>query len=104
MIQDRIKRDRTRFIESIDQDQILQLASSYHKNKSRCKFFKPLKHGGFNVCFFVEFVDTRDRWVVRIPIPGRTPVHWIDEKLEVEIATMRSVIRYNISIIKDPAD
>ncbi|KAL1847096.1 hypothetical protein Daus18300_014066 [Diaporthe australafricana] len=95
MVQDRIKRERARFIESLDKAAILKLASSYHKN-APCKFFKPLKHGGFNVCFFVEFDlpgcnAKKPRWVVRIPIPGRNPVAWIDEKLEVEVATMRHV-------------
>lgn len=95
MVQDRIKRARTRFIESIDRDAIPELASSHHQNVS-CRFFKPLRHGGFNVCFFVEFespdsLSSKDRWVVRVPIPGRTPVAWIDEKLEVEVATMKYV-------------
>lgn len=93
IVQDRILRERARFVESIDQPAILSLASAYH-NGTPCRFFRPLKHGGFNVCFFVEFEksESRDdshRWVVRIPIPGRTPVAWIDEKVEVEVATMR---------------
>lgn len=93
IVQDRILRERARFVESIDQAAILSLASANHNN-TPCRFFRPLKHGGFNVCFFVEFeqLDPQDkiwRWVVRIPIPGRTPVAWIDEKVEVEVATMR---------------
>lgn len=68
MLQDRIKRERTRFVESIDHSAILELASSYHQNVS-CRFFRPLRHGGFNVCFFVEFespdnLSSKDRWVI----------------------------------------
>lgn len=67
MVQDRIKRERTRFIESIDHSAILELASPYHQNVP-CRFFGPLRHGGFNVCFFIEFespdsLSSKDRWV-----------------------------------------
>jgi hypothetical protein len=93
MVADRICRERARFVKSIDQDAILTLASSYHQD-TPCKFFKPLKHGGFNVCFFVELENPdaqaqKHRWVVRIPIPLWLPAAWINEKIEVEVATMK---------------
>ncbi|KJK82709.1 hypothetical protein H634G_01846 [Metarhizium anisopliae BRIP 53293] len=82
-----------RFIASIDQSEILKLASSYHDNEP-CQVFQPVKHGSFNVCFFVQFATPSsdgvpDRWVVRLPI--REEVPWIDEKMDVEIATMKYV-------------
>ncbi|GAB0132414.1 hypothetical protein EsDP_00000852 [Epichloe bromicola] len=82
-----------RFITSIDESEILKLASSYHDNDP-CQMFQPIKHGSFNVCFFVQFATPSsegvpDRWVVRIPIPDQIP--WIDEKIDVEIATMKYV-------------
>ncbi|KAH0594388.1 hypothetical protein MHUMG1_07738 [Metarhizium humberi] len=82
-----------RFIASIDQSEILKLASSYHDNEP-CQVFQPVKHGSFNVCFFVQFATPSsdgvpDRWVVRLPIPEEVP--WIDEKMDVEIATMKYV-------------
>lgn len=67
------------------------MASSCHGNNP-CRFFRDLKNGAFNVCFFVEFDappggGPQDRSVVRISIPCR--MYWVEEKLEVEIATMR---------------
>ncbi|KPM42256.1 hypothetical protein AK830_g4293 [Neonectria ditissima] len=91
---------RSRFIESIDQNDILKLASSYHSNKPS-QIFRPVKHGSFNVCFFVEFpnqdtLDAPDRWVVRLPIPDR--VLWVNEKIDVEIATMSRYVAANTTI------
>ena len=90
IIQDQTQKSRERFIASIDQENVRRLASSHQANDD-CKIFGS-RNGGFNVCFFLEFVsvpesDQVDRWVVRIPIPSR--VHWVEEKLEVEIATMK---------------
>jgi len=84
IVEDKAHKARARFIDSIDPETILRLASSYH-NGDPCETFRPPEHGSYNVCFFVEFADAR--WVVRLPIPDRVP--WIDEKLEVEIATMK---------------
>ncbi|KAG8425780.1 hypothetical protein J3459_009700 [Metarhizium acridum] len=82
-----------RFITSIDEREILKLASSYHNNEP-CQIFQPVKHGSFNVCFFVQFSTPAsdgvpERWVVRLPIPESIP--WIDEKIDVEVATMKYV-------------
>ncbi|KAK1767337.1 hypothetical protein QBC33DRAFT_65943 [Phialemonium atrogriseum] len=94
ILQDKMITERERFVNSIDPEAVCRLASSYH-NGDHCKVFRPPKHGSFNVCWFVEFDltavsrDTQvrpDRWVVRIPISPRVP--WIDEKIEVEVATM----------------
>ena len=84
IIEDKAHKARAELIDSIEPETILRLASSYHNNEA-CKMFQPPSYGSYNVCFFVEFAD--DRWVVRLPIPDRIP--WIDEKLEVEIATMK---------------
>ncbi len=84
--------ERHRFLRSVDEKAVVRLASSYHNGES-CKIFGS-NHGSFNACFFVAFDpaskgDRTDRWVVRVPIATR--VHWVAEKLEVEVATMKSV-------------
>ncbi|OAA63396.1 phosphotransferase enzyme family protein [Niveomyces insectorum RCEF 264] len=84
--QDRSKKACAEFIQAIQPEEILQLASSYHDNEP-CKIFRPPAHGSFNVCFFVAF--EKDHWVVRLPIPSS--VFWVDEKLEAEVATMKYV-------------
>ncbi|KAF5020347.1 hypothetical protein F66182_7630 [Fusarium sp. NRRL 66182] len=81
------------FVTSIDERDILDLASLYHDNKP-CQVFQPSKQGSYNVCFFVQFAapstgGSPDRCVVRIPIPEQIP--WIDEKIDVEVATMKYV-------------
>ncbi|KAK3902906.1 hypothetical protein C8A05DRAFT_33369 [Staphylotrichum tortipilum] len=51
----------------------------------------PRRHGGFNACFFVEFALPAERWVVRFPIPVSLPKVILDEKTDIEVATMRYV-------------
>jgi hypothetical protein len=108
IVEHRVRVERDRFVNAIDPETICRLASSYYNNEP-CSIFKPFKRGSFNVCFFVEFAPSGharngqwtsvverngetgrkgDRWVVRIPITPR--VAFVDEKLEVEVATMRS--------------
>ena len=87
ILKDKADKARQRFIDSIDSEAICRLASSYHVGLP-CKPFGSPKHGSFNVCVFVEF-DTSppERWAVRIPLPARAV--WIDEKIEIELATMK---------------
>lgn len=92
IVEEKIIREREAFIQSIDRRTICDLASSYHDD-ARCRVFKTT-HGSFNICFFVEFDSVSpqgkpDRWVIRIPFPGRVP--WIDEKIDSEVATMKYV-------------
>lgn len=54
IVEDRVHKDRDRFIESIKGDDICRLASSYHNNDP-CAFFKPPTRGSYNICFFVRF-------------------------------------------------
>ncbi len=96
---------RDRFIDSIDEGDVLRLASSHH-NGELCAFFKPPVRGTYNICYFVRFggsesdgnggesaaetedaVD-RDLWVVRIPLEPHLciPAH---EKVESEVAVMQ---------------
>ncbi|KAK0726807.1 hypothetical protein B0T26DRAFT_671558 [Lasiosphaeria miniovina] len=42
--------------------QVLTLASSY-RNAAPCDFFDKLKHGSYNICYFVQFPDGV-KWVV----------------------------------------
>ncbi|UNI18238.1 hypothetical protein JDV02_004517 [Purpureocillium takamizusanense] len=91
IIKDKADKDRQRFIDSIDSEAICRLASSYHAGLLPCKTFGSPKHGSFNVCVFVEFdASPPERWAVRIPLPARATA-WIDEKIEIELATMRYV-------------
>ncbi|KAJ9130438.1 Aminoglycoside 3'-phosphotransferase/choline kinase domain protein [Pleurostoma richardsiae] len=94
IVEEKVVLEREAFIASIDRDAIRDLASSYH-NGDECTIFR-MRHGSFNVCFFVEFDPPphgrrRDKWVVRIPFPGRVP--WVDEKIDSEVATMKYVRR-----------
>ncbi|KAH6621053.1 hypothetical protein B0J18DRAFT_491384 [Chaetomium sp. MPI-SDFR-AT-0129] len=86
VVRARLHRERDAFVESIKEEDIRRLASSYHGNYS-CVLFKPLIRGSFNVCYFVEFANG-DRWVVRVP---SRPTLAIDpaDKLETEAAVMR---------------
>ena len=90
LIQERIAVEREAFINSLDQKVICDLASSYHDG-TRCGIFN-MKLGYFNVCFLIEFITSTDwglpdKWVVRIPFPGRIP--WVDEKIDSEVATIK---------------
>ncbi|EEU47542.1 uncharacterized protein NECHADRAFT_78074 [Fusarium vanettenii 77-13-4] len=91
IIDDQIRREREIFIRLLKEEKgeaICTLASSYHDG-APCHIFA-VTHGSFNICFMIQFNDPlttpADRWVVRIPFPGRVP--WIDEKIDSEIATM----------------
>ncbi|KAJ4196200.1 hypothetical protein NW759_016418 [Fusarium solani] len=89
ILKDKADKARQLFINSLDTETICRLASSYHAGLP-CKAFGSPKHGSFNVCVFVEFdISPPERWAVRIPLPARAA--WIDEKIEIELATMRYV-------------
>lgn len=87
---DALDDERTRWLDGLDNDEICQLASSF-RGGDQCAVFQPRKHGAFNVCYFVEFKSPLERWVVRIPIPVTIPKTILDEKTEIELATMRFV-------------
>lgn len=85
---DRIEEERDRRAESLEDNEICRLASSFHRGEPRT-VFQPRKRGSFDICFFVEFESPPERWVVRIPIPATLPKAMLDEKTEIELATMR---------------
>jgi hypothetical protein len=85
---DQLDEERDRWVNSLDEGEICRLASSFH-NGDPCTIFRPRKRGGFNICFFVEFESPLERWAVRIPIPVMVPKTVLDEKTEIELATMR---------------
>ncbi|KAK4158479.1 hypothetical protein C8A00DRAFT_39198 [Chaetomidium leptoderma] len=88
---DEIDEQRDQWIETLDDIEMCRLASSF-RGGDQCTSFQPRKHGAFNVCFFVEFESPRERWVIRIPMPvNGLPKAVLDEKTEVELATMRYV-------------
>ncbi|KAK3905465.1 kinase-like domain-containing protein [Staphylotrichum tortipilum] len=87
----KIEEERERWVAALDDDEILRLASSV-RGRDKCIIFQPRKRGSYNICFFVEFDSPPERWVVRIPIPMCIiPKDMLDEKTEVELATMRYV-------------
>lgn len=88
MKSEKLDEERDRWVDSLDDGEICRLASSFHHGDP-CTIFRPRKRGGFNVCFFIEFESTSKRWVVRIPIPVMVPKAVLDEKTEIELATMR---------------
>jgi hypothetical protein len=86
---DERNREQRRWVESLDEGTICSLASSFHGGDP-CTIFQDRRRGSFNVCFFVQFTrPPHDRWVVRLPIAGAVPQPMLDEKLEIELATMR---------------
>ncbi|KAH6854028.1 kinase-like domain-containing protein [Chaetomium sp. MPI-CAGE-AT-0009] len=87
---DEIEAERGRWVAALDDSDICRLASSF-RGGDPCTIFRPRQHGAFNVCFFVEFQSPSQRWVVRIPIPTSLPKALLDEKTEIEVATMRYV-------------
>ncbi|KAK3300354.1 uncharacterized protein B0H64DRAFT_437520 [Chaetomium fimeti] len=91
MKSDELDEERDRWVDSLDDAEICRLASSFHHGDP-CTIFRPRKRGGFNICFFVQFESPQlERWVVRIPIPAMVTKAVLDEKTEIELATMRYV-------------
>ncbi|KND87179.1 hypothetical protein TOPH_08146 [Tolypocladium ophioglossoides CBS 100239] len=95
IIQSRVHRERDLFIASIPEADILRLASSYHDGEE-CTFFTAsatrshVARGSYNICYFVQFRLSNDKWVVRVPLrPCLGPS--AKAKLENEIAAMNMV-------------
>ncbi|KAJ4312120.1 hypothetical protein N0V84_010098 [Fusarium piperis] len=93
--QDRLRKERDSFIETIDESSIKRLASSYH-NGDECDFFQPPKCGRFIMSYYVGFLNG-DSWVVRVPI---SPCLAFDAQhlIEREVVTMHLVSETNIPI------
>ncbi|KAK0621928.1 phosphotransferase enzyme family-domain-containing protein [Bombardia bombarda] len=119
IVQARVHKNRQDFIESINEDDICRLASSYHGGDP-CSFFKPPDRGSYNSCYFVEFGGSAgigigrsrgddvtgsngssdgfnnskkrggDRWVVRVPLSPYLAMPAYD-KLESEVAVMQLI-------------
>ncbi|KAF5019173.1 hypothetical protein F66182_8823 [Fusarium sp. NRRL 66182] len=87
LTQEQLDNKRQAFIDSIDQDAVRTLASRYN-NEEPCRIFNS-NNGSFNACFFVEFLHSRTRWVVRIPIDPIIYDVWT--KLQSEVMTMRYI-------------
>ncbi|OAA60033.1 phosphotransferase enzyme family protein [Cordyceps fumosorosea ARSEF 2679] len=83
----RVQTERLRFIASIKDADVLRLATSQHSSKHPCTFFRPAIHGSYNVCYFVKFPTTGERWTVRIPIRPCL-AHGGRSKLASEVTTM----------------
>lgn len=84
----RVEAERQRFIASIKDRDVLRLATSQHPSKTPCSFFQPAIYGRYNICYFVEFATTGERWTVRIPIRPCL-AHGGRSKLTSEITTMK---------------
>lgn len=84
----RIHQERLRFTAGIADGDVLRLASSHHPAKKACTLFQSTLYGSYNVCYFVEFEGTGERWTVRVPIrPCLT--HRGRSKLASEVTTMK---------------
>ncbi|ATY63242.1 kinase-like domain [Cordyceps militaris] len=79
---------RQAYIEAIQVENVLKLASSRNEGRD-CIEFRKREHGSFNVCFFVEFPFDGTKWVVRFPICPVLHEPW--RKLQAEIATMEYI-------------
>lgn len=77
---------RDDFIASINKDAVAALASRFHNNE-RCIVSPDVKHGSYNVCYFVTFPADGTEWVVRIPISPLISDVWA--KVQSEVATMQ---------------
>ncbi|KAJ2902631.1 kinase-like protein [Zalerion maritima] len=69
---------------------ILSLASSYNNNQP-CEIFKPYDSGTFNLCYFVRFPRTNQRWVVRFLMKIPDMAYPYDKRVEGEVSTMKLV-------------
>lgn len=87
-VADRIQAERQAFISSVKDRDVLRLASSQHPSKQSCSFFQPAVCGSYNLCYFVEFATTGERWTVRIPIRPCL-AHGGRPKLASEVTTMK---------------
>jgi hypothetical protein len=91
VVQSRVHRERDRFIEAIQENDVCRLASSHH-NGDHCSFFKPPSRGSYNICYFVRFPSRSsedvDKWVVRVPL-APCLAEGSRSKLEREIASMQ---------------
>ncbi|KAK4242895.1 hypothetical protein C8A03DRAFT_39840 [Achaetomium macrosporum] len=87
---DGLLKERDGWLEALDESEICRLASSF-RHGDQCAIFQPRKHGAFNVCFFVKFGSPLERWVLRAPIPMTVSKALLDEKTEIELATIRYV-------------
>lgn len=80
------KEEAAVFINDIDRDAVMALASRYNKGRLCTLDEGATAYGSFNVVFFVEFPSTDQQWVVRVPIATSVPNAW--EKLQSEVCTM----------------
>jgi hypothetical protein len=64
---------------------VCTLASSYNDEKP-CRIVNSAR-GGFNMCYYVEFLDSSTTWAVRIPIEPAVYSVW--DKLQSEVAATR---------------
>ena len=73
-------------------DAIYTLASSFNGGRPCVRGYDDsgawVRKGGYNMSFWVEFEDNV-KWVVRFPMVGAIAPELVDEKLKIEVATMR---------------
>lgn len=87
-VADRVQAERRRFLASFKDGDVLRVASSHHPSKQPCRFFQQAIPGSYNICYFVEFPATGERWTVRIPIRPCL-AHGGRSKLASEVTTMK---------------
>ena len=67
----------------------LHLASSLNSDMP-CRIFQPRVEGAYNLCFFLVFPSTLQRWVVRLA-KTKPLAYPLEAKISAEIATMTAV-------------
>lgn len=67
----------------------LRLASSLNKGQA-CHFFREYNQGSYNICFYVCFPSTREKWVIRAA-KTKALQYPLRAKLESEMATMQLI-------------
>ncbi|KAI9768151.1 MAG: hypothetical protein M1839_004178 [Geoglossum umbratile] len=103
LVKKSVRKKTDLFIKSISSTTVCNIASSYNDQRP-CRIFSEPTKGSYNICYPVAFMTTGgiQKWVVRIPLEPR--VGFVDEKLENEVAVMRSVLVGLCCIVIEEAD
>ena len=78
-----------RAIKPVLASHVLRLASCLNSDLP-CEFFRPRIEGAYNLCFFVLFPSTSQRWVVRLA-KTKPLAYSLTAKISAEVATMTVV-------------
>ncbi|KAI0534965.1 phosphotransferase enzyme family protein [Xylaria digitata] len=63
-------------------------ATEHHPERLPCQLEEKALHGSYNLCRIVVF-DNGEKWIIRLPLLGRTSQAHRDEKVAGEVATLK---------------